>query len=395
MTSSKESACAFLSDQALKALLKKLPTPFYLYDEAGLRRTARELNSAFDWNGGFRQHFPVRCCPSYGILRILAEENCGVYCENAAELALARRCGFSEDRILCAAFAGSEAYTTILDGAFDQPPAPPKRVLLRINPGGGLTYGGQIFASLDRICLGMPMDEALTLARQFRLFGAEELGLSFQALTNDLRPGYCLAAAQLLFEAACAFADVLGFAPDICCLGDCIAASDRPGQPEPSISECGAQIRQLYESLLVSGGLASIRLITTLGRRQIAQHAVFVSRIRAIRARQRRLLLIDAACGQLADAGPMGCRHQIRVLSSHNSNGEVIACDIAGRTGDPFGYLAMNCKLPDAAPGDFLVFRTAGVLPEHPVSEPAAQYLLREDGSVVSLTAQAEDGSAL
>ncbi len=386
MTTSIEPVCPFLSERAFKALLKELPTPFYLYDEAGLRQTARELYDAFDWNSGFRQYFPIRLCPSRGILRILAEEECGVFCENAAELALAKRCGFPEDRILCAAFMGSEAYTIILDGAFDQPPAPPKHALLRINPGGKLTYDGQIFASLDRICLGMPPEEAHTLARQFRLFGAETLGLSFQAMTNDLRPGYCLAAAQLLFEAVCAFSDVLGFAPDICCLGDCIAASDRPSLTEPQLSECGAQIRRLYEEILIPRGLDGIRLVTTLGRRQIARHAVFVSGVRAVRQRQRRLLLLDAACGQLADVGPMGCRHHIRVLSKRASR-VCSPCDIAGRTGDPFGYLAMNCPLPEAMPGDVLVFHTAGVQPEQHITEPAAQYLLREGGSVEALNA--------
>ena len=190
MKTPKDSACTFLSDRALRALVKELPTPFYLYDEAGLRQTVRELHDAFGWNCGYRQYFPVRLCVLPAILRMLADEGCGAYCDNAAELALAKRCGFPGERILCAGFAGDEGSPVVLDGAFDQPPAPPKRVLLRLNPGGKLTYDGQGFASLDRFCLGMPPEEAHMLARQFRLFGTEEIGLLFQALTNELHPGY-------------------------------------------------------------------------------------------------------------------------------------------------------------------------------------------------------------
>lgn len=266
MKTPKDSACTFLSDRALRALVKELPTPFYLYDEAGLRQTVRELHDAFGWNCGYRQYFPVRLCVLPAILRMLADEGCGAYCDNAAELALAKRCGFPGERILCAGFAGDEGSPVVLDGAFDQPPAPPKRVLLRLNPGGKLTYDGQNIASLDRFCLGMPPEEAHMLARQFRLFGTEEIGLLFQALTNELHPGYAPAVAQLLFEAVCAFSDVLGFAPDVCCLGDCLAVSDRSGTSGSSLSGSGAEIRRLYEQLLVPKGLGSVRLSTTLGR---------------------------------------------------------------------------------------------------------------------------------
>ncbi len=384
MKTPKDSACTFLSDRALRALVKELPTPFYLYDEAGLRQTVRELHDAFGWNCGYRQYFPVRLCVLPAILRMLADEGCGAYCDNAAELALAKRCGFPGERILCAGFAGDEGSPVVLDGAFDQPPAPPKRVLLRLNPGGKLTYDGQSFASLDRFCLGMPPEEAHMLARQFRLFGTEEIGLLFQALTNELHPGYAPAVAQLLFEAVCAFSDALGFAPDVCCLGDCLAASDRSGTSGSSLSGSGAEIRRLYEQLLVPKGLGSVRLSTTLGRRQVAPHAVFVSRVRAVRQRQKRLVLLDAACSQLADAGPVACRHHIRVLSKPAAGG-CSPCDIVGRTSEPFGYLAMGRSLPDVSAGDILVFQAAGVMPERSLYEPAAQYLLREDGSVVPL----------
>ena len=41
------------------SIIKKYPTPFYLYDEIGIRRSARELNEAFSWSKGFRNYFAV------------------------------------------------------------------------------------------------------------------------------------------------------------------------------------------------------------------------------------------------------------------------------------------------------------------------------------------------
>ena len=91
-----------------------------------------------------------------------------------------------------------------------------------------------------------------------------------------------------------------------------------------------------------------------------------------------------AAGGQLADAGPVACRHHIRVLGKPAVGGCSL-CDIAGRTSEPFGYLAMGRSLPEVSAGDILVFQAAGVMPERSLYEPAAQYLLREDGSFVPL----------
>ena len=48
-----------------------------IYDEAGLRRTARGLLSAFAWNKGYREYYAVKACPNPFILQILKEEGQG------------------------------------------------------------------------------------------------------------------------------------------------------------------------------------------------------------------------------------------------------------------------------------------------------------------------------
>ena len=58
---------------APEELLRALPTPCYVYDEAQLRTRAARLRSAFSWSAGFRAWFPVRfachnCDCSFGIV---------------------------------------------------------------------------------------------------------------------------------------------------------------------------------------------------------------------------------------------------------------------------------------------------------------------------------------
>lgn len=49
-------------EQFIRRLTDTWPTPFYVYDEAGIRRTCRELNAAFAWSPGFREYFAVCRC---------------------------------------------------------------------------------------------------------------------------------------------------------------------------------------------------------------------------------------------------------------------------------------------------------------------------------------------
>ena len=45
----------FVNKTQVEQIAKDYPTPFHIYDEAGIRRNARELNKAFSWNKGFRE----------------------------------------------------------------------------------------------------------------------------------------------------------------------------------------------------------------------------------------------------------------------------------------------------------------------------------------------------
>ncbi|MBQ8617878.1 MAG: diaminopimelate decarboxylase, partial [Clostridia bacterium] len=72
----------FITHEQAKKIASDFPTPFHIYDEAGIRRTARALNQAFAWNKGFKEYFAVKATPNPFILKILREEGCGVDCSS-------------------------------------------------------------------------------------------------------------------------------------------------------------------------------------------------------------------------------------------------------------------------------------------------------------------------
>ena len=83
----------------IQAIAEKWPTPFHLYDEAGIRQTARQMRGAFDWTD-FRNYFAVKATPNPHLLRILVEEGMGADCSSGAELEISRRIGLSNEDIM-------------------------------------------------------------------------------------------------------------------------------------------------------------------------------------------------------------------------------------------------------------------------------------------------------
>ena len=54
----------FVTKQQVEEIVKKFPTPFHLYDEAGIRANAQAVKDAFAWNPGFREYFAVKATPN-------------------------------------------------------------------------------------------------------------------------------------------------------------------------------------------------------------------------------------------------------------------------------------------------------------------------------------------
>ena len=50
----------FITADKLEQITAEFPTPFHLYDEKGIRETARAVNAAFSWNPGFKEFFAVK-----------------------------------------------------------------------------------------------------------------------------------------------------------------------------------------------------------------------------------------------------------------------------------------------------------------------------------------------
>ena len=150
-----------LSDTVFEQAAQAYPTPFHLYDEGGIRRTARALNQAFAWCPDFKDYFAGKALPNPAILRILRQEGCGVDCSSATELTLAQACGFHGTEIMFSANAmppeeftqarALDAYINLDDithiDLLRDHGGIPSCVCCRYNPGGDFIFKDHLLVS--------------------------------------------------------------------------------------------------------------------------------------------------------------------------------------------------------------------------------------------------------
>ena len=127
----------FLSKDKAEEIIKDIPTPFHIYDEAGIRRNCEAVKKAFAWNPGFREYFAVKANPNPYILKIMSEYDFGFDCSSEAELVLSEAVGADGAHIMFSsnetpARDVSKQFFTI--DAFDIAFAEVERLLRRSKP---------------------------------------------------------------------------------------------------------------------------------------------------------------------------------------------------------------------------------------------------------------------
>ncbi|MCR4871800.1 MAG: diaminopimelate decarboxylase, partial [Atopobiaceae bacterium] len=252
----------FATNEQIEALARVYPTPFYLYDEAGIRRTAEALTSAFSWAPSFREYFAVKATPNPAIISILAEYGCGVDCSSECELLMAEALGLSGERIMfCSndtpagefAHAGRLGATIILDdethidALLAEQGALPERVGLRFNPGGDFDFANGIFGRPEEAKFGLTEDQLLEAATRLRELGVQQIGLHALLASNTLTNDYYPALARRLFRLAVRLQAERGIRiayPDLSGRVDL----DHPPEGEPNdAATSGAGLRRAYE----------------------------------------------------------------------------------------------------------------------------------------------------
>ncbi len=360
----------FISREALAEITQQYPTPFHLYDEKGIRETARALNRAFSWNKGFKEYFAVKATPNPAILKILQEENCGVDCATEVELLMANKLGFKEIMFSSNDTQGREfryarevgaiinldAYEHI---AFLEAEAGlPETVSLRYNPGGVFALGTDIMDNPEESKFGMTKEQILRGFAELKAKGVKRFGLHSFLASNTVTNAYYPELARQLFELAVTIKKQTGVSLSFINLSGGVGVNYLPDQEPNDIATIGSGVHQVFDDVLVPAGLGDISIFTELGRFMLAPHGHLVTKVLHRKNTYRTYIGVDASAVNLLRPAMYGAYHHITNMDNPNGTLEVV--DVTGSLCENNDKFAIQRELPESRVGDTLVLHDTG-----------------------------------
>ncbi len=391
----------FVTHEQLEQIIARYPTPFHLYDEAGIRANARRLLQAFAWNPGFREYFAVKATPNPAILKILNEEGCGADCSSLTELMLAERVGlsgtdimFSSNATPAAEFPAADRLGAIInlddithiDFLLNAIGHIPERICCRFNPGGQFAIANTIMDQPGDAKYGMTRPQIRDAFARLRDLGAKEFGIHSFLASNTLTNDYYPTLAAQLFRLAVELHEELGVHIGFINLSGGIGVPYLPDQPENDITVIGQGVQAAFESILVPAGMGDVALFTELGRYMLAPYGHLIATAIHEKHIYKEYIGLDACACDLMRPAMYGAYHHITV-----SGKEDWPCDhkydVTGSLCENNDKFAVDRMLPRIDIGDRIIIHDTGAH-GHSMGYNyngklrSAELLLQSDGTV-------------
>ena len=390
----------FVTKEQLEDIASRYATPFYLYDEKGIRETARRVNKAFSWNKGFKEYFAVKATPTPGILKILHEEGCGADCSSYTELLMADAVGFKGDEIMFSSndtpaedfqLARKLNATINLDDIthidfLERVADIPDTVCCRYNPGGHFAIANNIMDNPGDAKYGMTREQLTEAYKRLMAKGVKHFGLHAFLASNTVTNDYYPELARILFKVAVELKEETGASIEFINLSGGVGVAYRPGQPQNDIMEIGEGVRRAYEEVLVPAGMGNVRLYTEMGRYMLAPYGALGSRVIHQKHIYKEYIGLDACAANLMRPAIYGAYHHITVMGKENAPCDH-KYDVTGGLCENNDKFAIDRMLPEINIGDLVFIHDAGAHGfamgyNYNGKLRSAELLLKEDSSV-------------
>ncbi len=390
----------FVTKEQLEKIVKEYPTPFYLYDEKGIRENAKAVRAAFSWNKGFKEYFAVKATPNPFLIDILREYGCGCDCSSYTELMLSEAMGITGHDIMFSSNATPAeefVYADKLGAIINLDDFThieflektighiPKTISCRYNPGGLFKISTDIMDNPGDAKYGMTTEQIFEAYKILKEKGAEEFGLHAFLASNTVTNEYYPTLAKVLFELAVKLQKETGAHIKFINLSGGIGIPYRPDQEPNDIRIIGEGVRKVYEEVLVPAGMGDVAIYTELGRFMMGPYGCLVTKAVHEKHTYKEYIGCDACAANLMRPAMYGAYHHITVMGKENE-----PCthkyDITGSLCENNDKFAVDRMLPKIDIGDFLVIHDTGA---HGFAMgynyngrlKSAEILLKEDGS--------------
>ena len=391
----------FVTKEQIEEIVKIYPTPFHLYDEAGIRANAKAVKEAFSWNKGFREYFAVKATPNPFLINILKEYDFGCDCSSMTELMMAKACGMDGKHIM---FSSNEtpleefAYANELGAIInlddfthiqcveDTLGYIPETISCRYNPGGVFAMSNGIMDNPGDSKYGMTKEQLFEAYKVMKAKGAKHFGVHAFLASNTVTNEYYPKLARQLFELVVELQKETGCHIAFVNLSGGVGVPYTPDQEPNDIYAIGEGVRQAFEEVLVPAGMDDVAIYAEMGRFMMAPYGCLVTKAVHEKHIYKEYIGVDACAVNLMRPAMYGSYHHITVLGKEDAECTEIY-DVVGSLCENNDKFAIDRKLPKIDKGDYLVIHDTGAHGfamgySYNGKLKSAELLLQEDGSV-------------
>lgn len=390
----------FLTLEEVKEITKTYPTPFHIYDEAGIRENVRQLKEAFAWNPGFKEFFAVKATPNPFLIQILKEYGCGCDCSSMTELMLSDAVGirgqdimFSSNATPAEEFVYARKLGAVINlddfthiQFLEDCAGLPETISCRYNPGGVFQMSNGIMDNPGDAKYGFTAEQLIDGFRILKEKGVKHFGLHAFLASNTVTNEYYPLLAKVLFEIAVKLKEETGVSVEFINLSGGIGIPYHPDQQPNDIFEIGRGVRDVYNQVLVSAGLGDVAIYTELGRFMLGPYGALVTRAIHQKHIYKEYIGCDACAANLMRPAIYGAYHHITVLGREDAPCDH-KYDVTGALCENSDKFAIDRMLPEIEVGDYLYIHDTGA---HGFSMGynyngklrSAELLKKEDGTV-------------
>ena len=391
---------AFVTKEKAEEIAQQIPTPFHLYDEAGIRKNAQAVKDAFAWNSGFKEYFAVKACPNPFLINILREYGCGTDCSSMTELMLSKALNINGEEIMFSSndtpaeeFVYADKIGAIINlddfthiqFLEDSIGHIPKTISCRYNPGGVYEVSNGIMDNPGDAKYGMTKAQLFEAYQILRDKGAKKFGLHAFLVSNTVTNDYYPALAKTLFELVVELKEQTGIEISFINLSGGVGIPYRPGDSANDIKVIGEGVRDVYEKVLVPAGLSEVAIYTEMGRFMMGPYGALVTRAIHEKHIYKEYIGVDACAVNLMRPAMYGAYHHITVLGKEDASCDKIY-DVTGSLCENNDKFAIDRDLPEIEMGDLLFIHDTGAHGfamgySYNGKLKSAEVLLKEDGS--------------
>ena len=394
-----------LNNEQLKELVKKYPTPFYLYDEKAIRENMREFTKAFSIFPSFREFYAVKACPNPYILKILASEGCGADCSSLPELMLSKMAGIKDKKVMFTSnetpaeeyqYAYKEGNIINLDDITHIEYLKnalggklPETMCCRYNPGAAKHGCNSIIGKPEEAKYGMTREQILEAYKIMKAEGVKHFGLHTMVASNELNPDFFADTAKLVFELAVELKEKDDVRIEFTDLGGGLGIPYKPDQKKVDYNEVAKKIRKLYDEIIVPAGLDPLEICWECGRPITGPYGWLVSTAIHEKHIYREYIGLDSCMADLMRPGMYGAYHEVTVSGKENAPKDHVY-DVVGSLCENCDKFAVQRALPKIDIGDLVIVHDAGAHGRamgfnYNGKLRAGEILMREDGSFVQI----------